>query len=139
MKTQKEISIDTFLSGYGEQISLITNLLRTYILTNLPNIKEELDIPAKIIMYTYGPRYIDLFCNIIPSNKGLKLGFNQGVELPDPSGLLQGTGKISRYVEIKSHEEIKSPALKKLIKTALKLYKERVDLDLKSKVKTRLR
>ena len=42
----------------------------------------------------------------------------------DPDKLLQGSGKISRYVEI-SDEQITSAALKKLIEEALILYKKK--------------
>lgn len=40
--------------------------------------------------------------------------------------LLEGTGKISRYVEIKFEEQIKSAAIKQLLKEALIAYKQRV-------------
>lgn len=40
--------------------------------------------------------------------------------------LLEGKGKISRYVVINSDEEINSPAIKKLIVSGLKLYKQQM-------------
>src|ERR1700741_4897281 len=107
--------IDYFLSHYDEQVFSNGLKLREVILANLPNIIEQIDIPAKMIAYCYGQKYIEMICTIIPSKKGIKLGFYKGNELPDPTGLLEGTGKISRYVEIKSDKEIKSAALKKLI------------------------
>ena len=110
--TQNE-KIDSFLSQYDEQVFSNALKLRQLLLTNLPEVIEQIDIPARMIAYCYGQRYIDMICAIIPSKKGIKLGFYKGNELPDPSGLLKGTGKISRYVEIKSEKEIKSAALKK--------------------------
>jgi len=65
-----------------------------------------------------------LICVIIPSKKGLKLGFNRGTELPDPDKLLQGNGKISRYVVIQSEEQINSSSLKKLLSSALAIHKK---------------
>ena len=64
----------------------------------------------------------------LPSKKGIKLGFYKGVDLPDPNNLLQGTGKVSRYVEIRSGELIRSTALKKLIESALAAYKKRMTI-----------
>jgi hypothetical protein len=49
---------------------------------------------------------------VIPSKKGLKLGFNCGMEIDDPGKLLEGNSKISRYVVIKSAEQISSPSPK---------------------------
>jgi hypothetical protein len=80
-----------------------------------------------MIAYCYGQKYSEMICTIIPSKKGLKLGFYKGVDLPDPTNLLEGTGKLSRYIEIISDEQIKSPALKKLIKSALAAYKKRIN------------
>ena len=118
--------IDAFLSQYDEQVFRNAVMLREVVIENLPDIIEQIDIPARMIMYSYGPKYVDLICTIIPSKKGLKLGFNRGVELLDPDKLLHGNGKISRYVVIESEEQIKSDAIKVLLENALILYKERV-------------
>ena len=118
--------IDNFLSAYSEEIFSRALKLRKMILANLPAITEQIDVSAKMIAYCYGQKYTELICVIIPSKKGLKLGFNQGSKLPDPTRLLQGTGKISRYIEIKSDKEITSAALKKLLISGLKAYKERI-------------
>jgi len=101
-------------------------LLRSLIFNMHPGIIEQVDMPAKMIAYCYGQKYAELICTIIPSKKGLKLGFNRGVDLPDPDHLLKGTGKISRYVEIRSAQQISSAAIKKLLKEALKAYKKRM-------------
>lgn len=118
--------INDFLSNYSEEVFTNTLRLREVLLADLPEIIEQLDLPAKMIAYCYGQKYAGLICTIIPSKKGLKLGFNRGTELPDPGKLLEGTGKISRYVEIRTSEQISSPALKKLIESALTAYKKRM-------------
>jgi len=119
--------IDAFLSNYDKDVHSHALKLRTLLLANLPGITELVDIPAKMIAYTYGPKYADLICVIIPSKKGLKLGFNRGAALPDPDNLLEGTGKISRYVQIKNVEQIHTPAIKNLLNHALTLYKQSVN------------
>ena len=60
-----------------------------------------------------------MICTLIPSRKGLKLGFYKGADLPDPNGLLKGSGKISRYIEIASEKQINSEAIKQLLEKAL--------------------
>jgi hypothetical protein len=117
--------IRSFLSQYDEQVFNNSLELREVLFANLPSIIEQVDISAKMIAYSYGQKYAQMICTIIPSKKGLKLGFYKGTELPDPDNLLEGTGKISRYVEIKSEKQITTPALKKLITSALKAYQER--------------
>lgn len=85
--------------------------------------QELLDISARIIGYCYGEKYSELVCTLIPSKKGLKLGFFKGADLPDPEKLLQGKGKISRYVEISTQEDIKTDSLTELLKEAFKAYR----------------
>lgn len=119
--------IDNFLSQYNEEVFTNVLMLREVLLKNLPGIIEQLDIPAKMIAYCYGQKYAEMICTIIPSKKGIKLGFYKGVDLPDPDKLLEGTGKISRYVNIISGQQIRSQAIKKLLVNALVAYKQRME------------
>ena len=123
-----DIKISDFLASYSEQVYTRAVALRKVILGALPDVIEQLDIPAKMVAYCYGQKYAELICVLIPSKKGLKLGFSRGVDLSDPYHLLEGTGKISRYVEIKNEEQIQSPALQALLENALVAYKKRVEL-----------
>lgn len=118
-------AIDNFLSQYSEDIFSNALKLRDLIIKKLPEVQEQLDIPAKMIAYCYGQKYAEMICSLIPSKKGLKLGFYNGVDLPDPENLLKGNGKISRYIEIKSQEDINTKSLTTLLKEALKAYKTR--------------
>ena len=115
-----------FLSQYNEKVFGHAVKLRELLFANLPGVTEQVVIAAKMIAYCYGQKYAELVCIIIPSKKGLKLGFNRGVDLPDPDKLLKGTGKISRYVEIKSEAQIASAPLKQLLESALEVYRKRM-------------
>lgn len=119
---------EVFLSNYDESVNSLALKLRQVLLSTLPDIIEQVDIPAKMIAYCYGQKYIDLICVIIPSKKGLKLGFNRGTELHDPLNLLEGNGKISRYVPIKSEEQIDSAGIKELLDEAIKIYQIKLGL-----------
>ncbi|MFU8771637.1 MAG: DUF1801 domain-containing protein [Anaerolineales bacterium] len=119
------IPIEQFLSQYDKQVVKHALKLRKVLLENLPGISEQVDVPAKMIAYCHGQTYSELICVLIPSKKGLKLGFNRGNELPDPERMLEGTGKISRHVIIKSEEQIDSAALKEMLSSALALYQQR--------------
>jgi len=118
-------SIADFLSTYGDEIMNRAILTLEIVLKHLPGVQEQVDLPARMIAYTYGPKYTDMVCTIIPSKKGLKLGFYKGNELPNPDALLEGTGKISRYVQIKNDDQINSPGMRKLLQCALQAYRSR--------------
>lgn len=119
-----EVDINTFLGNYSDEVQEHAHALRMIIKQALPNIHEQLDLPAKMIAYTYGSKYKDLICTIIPSQKGIKLGFNRGTQLENPNKLLEGNGKISRYVPIKSITQISAPEIHQLITEADKCYQQ---------------
>ena len=48
----------------------------------------------------------------------LNVGFYFGAELPDPAGLLEGSGKRMRHVKLKPGRELDSSALMSLITAA---------------------
>ncbi|MDR2084393.1 MAG: DUF1801 domain-containing protein [Bacteroidales bacterium] len=112
----------SFLSQYDEQVIDNVLQLRDIVLANLPNVIEQIDLPAKMVAYCYGNKYSELICTIIPSKKGVKLGFNRGTKIHDPNNLLKGVGKISRYVEIKNTKDIDKKALIDMVKDAYELY-----------------
>jgi hypothetical protein len=56
------------------------------------------------------------YVNVFTSH--VNVGFFQGASLPDPSGLLQGTGKFMRHVRLRPGTETDSALLKKLIEAA---------------------
>jgi hypothetical protein len=115
-----------FLANYDKPIVNQVMKLRKVLSANLPGIIEQVDLPARMIAYVYGQKYSEMICTLIPSKTGVKLGFYMGLNLPDPEHILEGTGKISRYVQIKSDEIIESPAVKSLVINALEAYKKRI-------------
>jgi hypothetical protein len=120
------VTIEDILSPYDATISTIGFQLRDFLLQHLKDIIEQPDAPANIIGYNYGTGYKTLICTIIPSKKGIKLGFNRGNELPDPTHLLEGSGKVHKYVVIKSVTGINNPRLLDLLKEAIKAYNKRI-------------
>jgi len=107
--------IEKFLKSYDSPVPELASHVRQFIKKEIPGIEERLDIKAKIIGYGFGSGYSGMICTIILSKKGVKLGFYKGTELPDPFHLLQGSGKVHKYVELKSKTEIQSPALRNLL------------------------
>ena len=48
----------------------------------------------------------------------VNVGFFHGAELPDPTRLLEGTGKYMRHVKLRPDRDIDEPALAELIESA---------------------
>jgi len=56
------------------------------------------------------------YVNVFTSH--VNVGFFQGASLPDPAGLMQGSGKFMRHVRLKPETAIDAASLGRLIKAA---------------------
>lgn len=61
---------------------------------------------------------------ISPTKKDITFAFSRGAEFEDKYGLLQGVGKVSKHVKIKTLKDANQAALRYYIKQALKLDRE---------------
>ena len=64
-------------------------------------------------------------CGFMTGKEHVTFIFLRGAALPDPEGLLEGTGKSVRHVKVRTVKDLKRPALKKLIVEAAKLNKRK--------------
>lgn len=62
-----------------------------------------------------------MFCGVSPLKDSVGVYFSHGRKLPDPHGLLQGTGKGMQHVKIRTTADIRPAALKRLIRAAYQL------------------
>lgn len=72
---ENDTEIGDFLSKYSEDVFSNALKLREIIFKNLAEVQEHIGMPAKMIAYTYGQKYIEMVCTPMPSKKGLNLVF----------------------------------------------------------------
>ena len=116
----------SLLARYDEDIALLAGRLREFLHAAFPGLVEEVDAKANLIGFGFGPGYTGAFCTIIPSKKGVKLGIVRSAVLPDPEGLLEGTGRVHRYVVIRSEADLHRPALHVLLHLAAEVCRARI-------------
>src|SRR6059058_390902 len=68
----------------------------------------------------FGPteRPSDCFISIAAASNGVGLCFTHGATLPDPAGILSGSGKQMRFVRLPSADVLEQPALQALLNVA---------------------
>jgi hypothetical protein len=99
--------------------------LRKLIFEIYPSVVEVPWVKQQIIGYGVGPsKKTEHFCYIAPYGSHVNLGFNFGLGLPDPDGLLEGTGKKFRHVKVRKPDDVRNPALRALLRAAVR---ERAD------------
>ena len=118
-------AVDEFLKGYPPAVQQTAQKLRKIIGATIPSLREELDPTDRVIGYGLGPGYSGLICTIILSQKGVKLGIVRGAELADPRHLLEGAGKLHRYVACEKNFEKKSKEIPALLRAAVSAWEKR--------------
>jgi hypothetical protein len=84
----------------------------------------------KISGYGVGPKKTsEHFCYIGAHREHVNLGFYYGAELPDPKGLLEGTGKKLRHIKVREVEEVAQTSLRQIVQTSLEERKKALGVE----------
>lgn len=107
------------VSRAGPHARALAHQLRKLVAAVMPNVVEVPWPRMRMASYGVGPKKkTEHFCYISAQKEDVNLGFYYGAELPDPEGLLQGTGKLLRHVKIREPKAIRSQALRRLLQVA---------------------
>ena len=112
-------TVEEFLATYPPHVQEIALKTRALVREVLPDALEMIDLPAKLIGYGTENSYKGTICVISPYANHVNLGFARGALLPDPAGLLEGTGKRARHVKLKAVKDVDQPALRTLLEAAV--------------------
>jgi hypothetical protein len=122
-KTVRNLQPEDILAGHVPSVQRLAERLRKVIRATVPEAVEKAYPHWHGIGYSHPA--LGYFCAIFPHDELIKLGFEYGVLLPDPQGLLEGIGKQVRYVTIRSSRQIANPAIKHLLTAAVSLPEKR--------------
>lgn len=107
--------VEKLISEHDPDIQAIERRLRQVILEAMPDAREMVDWGNHLLAYSLGERMRDLTFAIIAHKAHVNLQLPDGVDLADPDGLVEGTGKRIRHVKCRSVEDCDRPALRRLI------------------------
>jgi hypothetical protein len=116
--------LEEFLAPYTPVVQELALKLRALIHAVMPEAIEQLDPPAHLIGYGLDRTYKGLICGITVHKAHINLMFAKGTELPDPEGLLVGTGKRARHVTIRQAVDLERPGVRALLVAALRRQQE---------------
>jgi len=118
-------ALSVLLKRYPAEVQETVHAARQVVAAILPGVSEVVDEKARVIGYGYGTGYRDMICTLILSKGGVKLGLVGGASLPDPQRLMEGEGKVHRYVPLTSAEDLGRKGLKPLLRAALAAARKR--------------
>jgi hypothetical protein len=116
--------LEQFLTPYNPEVRALALKLQALIREVIPEAIEQLDPPAHLIGYGLDRTYKGQICGITLYTAHINLMFARGTELPDPEGLLVGSGKRARHVTIRQASHLERPGVRALLVAALQRQQE---------------
>jgi uncharacterized protein DUF1801 len=114
-----EADIARLIADHPAPIRAIEDALRVAIRSEFPEVDEQVDFGNKLIAYGRSMKLRDLMFAVIAHREHVNLQLADGVALPDPTGIVEGTGKRIRHVKIRTLEVAQSSAVRDLIRTQI--------------------
>jgi hypothetical protein len=109
--------IDKFDSGNAFLIRSVRKILRRRMPTANELVYDNYNF--FVIGYCSTERPFDCIVSIAAAANGVGLSFYRGASLPDPHGLLLGSGNQNRFVRIESVATLVQPGVEELIAAAI--------------------
>lgn len=114
-----EEEFEGLLACYEPFIQALAHEVRALVGSVHPSAHQEVHAGwGGYLLFKLGSATGNTVCHLSAHKKHVSLGLAQGATLPDPAGLMEGGGKHSRHVKIKSHADVKRPELRALLQAA---------------------
>jgi hypothetical protein len=113
---------EVLLDRVSPELRAVADALRAIVRSVVPDAIERVRPGWGLIGYDVpNGRRTAYFGFVWPEPEHVHLGFEHGVAMDDPEGLLQGTGRRVRWVTLHRREEIDAPALERLVGEAVRV------------------
>ena len=124
-----EAQLEGFIDKYTTEIAATTRACLAKMRQRLPGAAVLIYDNYNSLAVGFGPseKASEAIFSIGPYPRWILLFFLQGAGLPDPHGLLKGSGKVVRSIRIESAEDLDKPAIRELMAVALQNAKRPID------------
>ena len=111
----------SFIAKFDPAVAKLIRTSRAAMRKRLPTALELVydNYQFFAIGYSATERASDCVCSLAAGAKGVALSFYYGAALPDPDGILLGSGNQNRFVRLESAATLSEPAVERLIGAAL--------------------
>ena len=113
--------IASFIAKFDPANAKLIRACRSAMRKRLPSANELVydNYNFFVIGYSASERSSDCVVSLAAAANGVGLSFYYGATLPDPDGILLGSGTQNRFVRLPSAATLAEPAVEKLIRAAL--------------------
>jgi hypothetical protein len=116
-----EQRFEGFLNEFEPAIAALGRAAVSKLRARLPSADVMIYDNYNFLVAGFSPndRPSDAVLSIAMGARGVNLCFLQGASLPDPSGVLHGSGNVVRNIRLRSADDLDRPDCSALIETAL--------------------
>jgi hypothetical protein len=107
--SEDAVAFDLFLAGSASDVADMARGLRLAVLEAFPEAVEWFDPANGLLAFGSRRSMRDLYFAIIPHKAHVNLQLVDGVDLPNPDGRIEGTGKRARHVKVRSIADTNAP------------------------------
>jgi hypothetical protein len=114
--------LDGFITRFQPPIAKLTKAVLKKMRERLPGAVEMVYDKANSLVIGFCPieRASSVINSVAVYSNWINLYFFEGDSLPDPDGILQGSGTMVRYIRITSAADLDRPAVKAVMAAALR-------------------
>jgi hypothetical protein len=118
--TDPEEQLRSFIDKFDPKHRAVIRAARKALRKRFPTATELVYDNYNFFVIGFGPseRPSDCFISIAAASNGVGLCFIHGATLPDPTGILSGSGKQTRFVRLPSADVLEQPELQGLLNVA---------------------
>jgi hypothetical protein len=111
--------IENYLASFTPDIQDLARRTLALVEANLPGLQAHVHEGWGTVQFTHRPGSMKgVVCHVSAYKQHVNLGFPHGAALPDPAGLLEGTGKSMRHIKLKALAELENPTIAELLRAA---------------------
>ena len=114
-----EADVAKLLAEHPPEQQAIEHALRATIRREFPGAVEQVDFGNKLIAFGRSMKMRGLLFAIIAHTTWVNLQLADGAELPDPDGVIEGTGKRIRHIKVRSVDAASSAPVVAAIRAQL--------------------
>ena len=116
-----EKELDEMIAKFDERVSALIRSGRKILRKRLPTANEMVydNYNFFVIGYCTSERPSDCILSLTANAKGIGISFYYGSTLPDPKGILEGSGNQNRFVRLAAAADLAKPEVDALIAAAV--------------------
>lgn len=126
VRNNAEAQLAGFIDKFSPEMAASIRSTRAALRKRVPTANELVydNYNFFVIGYSSTLRPSDSFITLVADGHGVRLAFYWGSTLPDPTGILQGSGNQNRFIPLDSARDLTKPNVEALIRAAIAQGKE---------------